>query len=72
MNSIVEVEVAVDEQKCVIGDVCDNCNSTANTDQQDVDGDGDGDVCDDDSDDDGVLNNSDNCPLHNNTGELLI
>lgn len=38
----------------------------------DVDGDGEGDVCDDDSDDDGVLNGSDNCPLHNNTGKDFI
>lgn len=28
-----------------VGDACDNCNTTANTDQQDSDGDGLGDAC---------------------------
>ena len=49
-----------DEDK--IGDEIDNCPSTTNSDQSDIDGDGIGDVCDDDIDGDGILNDSDNCP----------
>jgi hypothetical protein len=45
-----------------VGDEIDNCPSTTNSDQSDVDGDGIGDVCDDDIDGDGILNDSDNCP----------
>ena len=33
-----------------------------NAQQADTDGDGNGDRCDDDIDDDGVLNDDDNCP----------
>jgi len=39
----------------------DNCPTVANGGQNDWDDDGFGDVCDDDIDDDGVLNNSDEC-----------
>lgn len=41
----------------------DNCGSTFNPDQSDVDGDSLGDVCDPDADNDGLLNAVDNCPL---------
>jgi len=40
----------------------DNCIELSNPDQSDYDGDGAGDVCDDDSDDDGVTNDLDQCP----------
>ncbi|XP_023316800.1 cartilage oligomeric matrix protein isoform X1 [Trichogramma pretiosum] len=45
-----------------IGDVCDNCPYVKNTNQHDTDGDGIGDACDDDIDNDGILNMNDNCP----------
>jgi hypothetical protein len=44
----------------VCGDV-DNCPTVANVDQTDTDSDGQGDVCEDDDDNDGVLDASDNC-----------
>ncbi len=47
----------------------DNCPSTYNPCQEDVDEDGLGDVCDPDIDDDGVLNASDNCPFASNASQ---
>ena len=37
-----------------MGDACDNCQSTPNSDQTDTDSDSVGDVCDPDDDNDGV------------------
>jgi len=38
----------------------------ANSDQLDTDGDGRGDACDNDKDDDGIVNSQDNCELVKN------
>jgi hypothetical protein len=48
----------------------DNCDNVPNVDQSDVDGDGQGDVCDPDADDDGVLNENDNCWLIQNASQV--
>ena len=45
-----------------VPDLDDNCPTTQNTDQSDLDNDGIGDVCDTDLDNDGVLNEIDQCP----------
>jgi subtilisin-like proprotein convertase family protein len=52
-----------------IPDNVDNCPSTPNTDQADLDVDTIGDVCDDDIDGDGILNNVDNCPTTPNADQ---
>ncbi|MBI5191358.1 MAG: thrombospondin type 3 repeat-containing protein, partial [Nitrospirae bacterium] len=52
-----------------IADLSDNCLTTPNPDQSDVDSDGNGDACDDDMDADGYANGSDNCPNVYNTDQ---
>lgn len=54
-----------DSDKDNVPDIRDNCISTANTDQQDVNGNGRGDACDD-FDKDGIINSKDNCPENPN------
>jgi hypothetical protein len=50
-------------------DRSDNCPSTANSGQQDMDGDAAGDACDEDIDGDGVNNEQDNCVLESNPNQ---
>jgi len=45
----------------------DNCVEVKNPEQKDFDGDGKGDLCDEDLDNDGVLNGSDGCPMEKET-----
>lgn len=53
-----------DEDDC--GDVCANCVSHVNPDQEDLDQDGEEDPCDLDPDGDRLLGENDNCPMHYN------
>lgn len=54
----------ITDANCSLGEICiDNCPDIENPDQIDTDRDGLGNVCDDDDDNDGILDINDNCPL---------
>ena len=57
------IGILIDTDGDGVTDAEDNCASTVNTDQSDLDGDGMGDVCDDDDDDDGVADEVDCDPV---------
>jgi hypothetical protein len=50
-------------------DAPDNCRTTPNPGQQDLEGDAIGDICDPDDENDGVPDTSDNCPVTVNPGQ---
>ena len=61
-KSITAIFAKKDSDGDGVPDLDDNCPTTQNTDQSDLDNDGIGDVCDTDLDNDGVLNEIDQCP----------
>ncbi|MHC4216269.1 MAG: LamG domain-containing protein [Planctomycetota bacterium] len=68
-DSLYDIKALCDEDHDQVLDIYDNCISTFNPDQTDMDGDGIGDMCDDDTDDDGVPDADDNCPESPNPGQ---
>ena len=66
-DEIVRIDPYVDADGDGVGDIIDNCPSIANSDQANHDGDVNGDVCDEDDDNDGILDLSDDCALGNFT-----
>lgn len=61
------IEPVTDTDEDTIPDTDDNCITTPNQDQSDIDDDGIGDACDPDIDGDGILNEADACPTVNPT-----
>ncbi|KAK7501595.1 hypothetical protein BaRGS_00007026 [Batillaria attramentaria] len=59
LDGIPDEELPCSDRRCRK----DNCVRTPNSGQEDADGDGIGNACDDDMDNDGIINNPDNCPL---------
>lgn len=66
LDGIPDVEMPCSDRRCRQ----DNCVSVPNSGQEDADSDGLGNACDDDMDNDGVINNPDNCPLVSNPDQV--
>lgn len=60
--------IIADVDKDGVPDILDNCVSTGNSDQKDINSNGRGDVCDD-FDQDGLINFNDNCPNNPNINQ---
>lgn len=71
-GTIVVTDGAGDLDGDGVTDLVDNCPTTWNADQSNIDADGQGDVCDPDDDNDGVADTADNCPLVFNSSQTDI
>jgi Thrombospondin type 3 repeat len=61
--SIFAILEPIDSDEDGVTDTLDNCPSTVNADQADLDGDGVGNACETDTDGDGLVDDEDRCPL---------
>lgn len=65
-DGVPDIELQCEGKKCRK----DNCVNFPNSGQEDADKDGKGDACDEDDDDDGILDEDDNCPFVINADQI--